>query len=118
MTKRKTYTKAISNLGEFIDIKNIIRRLQDIDKLKLILLDDNQRRIFEAIPKPGINNTHSKPSNSGSFLTMSTILDPKRILSDLKKVAERLSKDEPINQRLLNLIQKKILLDEEQKKKG
>ena len=118
MTKRKTYTKAISNLGEFIDIKNIIRRLQDIDKLKLILLDDNQRKIFEAIPKPGINNTHSKPNISGSFLTMSTILDPKRILSDLKKVAERLSKDEPINQRLLNLIQKKILLDEEQKKKG
>ena len=30
----------------------MIQRFQDIDKLKLILLNDNQRKLFECIPKP------------------------------------------------------------------
>ena len=38
-----------------MNINNIIKRFQDIDRLKLILLNDNQRKLFEYIPKPMIS---------------------------------------------------------------
>jgi len=52
--KKTIYYKAISNIIEYMDISNIIRRLQDIDKMKFILFDEEQRRYFEMIPKPAI----------------------------------------------------------------
>lgn len=48
----KIYSMALDNLHEYLDISKIIKRLQDIDKLKLILFNDYQRELFESIPKP------------------------------------------------------------------
>lgn len=41
-------------LNEYIDLKKIIQRLQEIDKLKKIMLTDSQRFFFDKIPKPVI----------------------------------------------------------------
>lgn len=59
----------MKNIIEYIDIKNIIKRLQDIDKLKIVLFDENQRKLFENIPKPGIG----EKNNEKSFLLNSII---------------------------------------------
>ena len=52
--KQKIYKKSRYLLNEYIDVKKIIQRLQDIDKLKNILLNNSQRFLFDRIPKPEI----------------------------------------------------------------
>ena len=44
-------------------IENIIKRMQDVEKLKIMLFDDNQRKLFDRTPKPGIrkSKTDFKP---------------------------------------------------------
>ena len=54
---RMFYMKGSKHLHEYLDIRKIIKRLQDIDKLKLILLNENQRKMFECIPKPDIEKS-------------------------------------------------------------
>lgn len=66
LSSRKTLNsgKEIENsekyLLEYTDIKKIISRLQDIDKMKNILFDENQRMFFDLIPKPKIENLYDK----------------------------------------------------------
>ena len=55
-------------------IENIIKRLQDIDKLKIVLFDSDQRKIFEQLPKPGITK---KRLNKDSEFTIESIVKPK-----------------------------------------
>lgn len=54
-------------------IENIIT-LQDIDKLKIVLFDNDQRKIFEQLPKPGITK---KRLNKDSEFTIESIVKPK-----------------------------------------
>lgn len=63
----------------------MIRRLQDIDKLKLILFDEEQRKLFEAIPKPGITGNHKLYSN---FLTLESIKPSKKRKSEINEIKE------------------------------
>lgn len=42
-------------LDEYIDLRKLIKKMQDIDKLKLILLTKSQRFFFDMIPKPQLN---------------------------------------------------------------
>ena len=51
---REFYDLSCKYLNEYIDLKKIINRLQDIDKLKNILFNDQQRYFFDLIPKPEI----------------------------------------------------------------
>lgn len=55
-----------------MNIRNMMKRFQDLDKLKLILLTDHQKKLFEEIPKPTIikkillrKNSHCKISKKG-----------------------------------------------------
>lgn len=57
-------------IAQYLDVKNLIRRLQEIDKLKLILLTKNQRKLFEMIPK-------LKQSHLNQTITESTFLRKK-----------------------------------------
>ena len=57
---RKFYQKGSQYLHEYLDIRKIIKRLQDLDKIKMILLNEDQQRLFERIPKPDVLNPKSK----------------------------------------------------------
>ena len=59
-----------------MDIRNIIKRLQDIDKLKMVLFDENQRNIFE------IRNNKSELGKTAGA----------EVSSIQKKIAKELSK--------------------------
>lgn len=37
----------------YLDIGSIIKKLQDVDKFKILLMNQTQRSLFELIPKPG-----------------------------------------------------------------
>ena len=57
---RMFYQKGSKYLYEYIDIRKIIKRLQDLDKLKMILLTEDQRKLFEYIPKPDVVHSVNK----------------------------------------------------------
>ncbi len=58
-----SFTKASEKfLYEYIDLKNIIHRLQDLDKLKKILLNESQIFFFDMIPKPQAKENFEKSS--------------------------------------------------------
>lgn len=87
-----------------MDITNIIKKLQDIDKIKLIFFDNNQRDLFEMLPKPGIASTQSKIRHSR--LTMETILASKNDLlrRKIKKNTNDYFNEDPLNKRMLEMI--------------
>ena len=56
---RKFYEIGSKRLNEYLDIRKIIKRLQDVDKMKIVLFNEEQRKHFETIPKPDImQNSH------------------------------------------------------------
>ena len=96
---------AIKYIYEFLDIQHIIARLQDVDKLKAVLLDKKQRKIFDTIPKQSIRN---KPKTKKSF-TFSVVdmakSNKKNIPWNLKSEKYKfIFNDDPVNQRLVQLM--------------
>ena len=61
-----------------MDIDKIIKRLQDIDKFKMLFLDDNQQKVFEMLPKPGLL-TKKKPTKNLTQLTFEHIASATKI---------------------------------------
>ena len=85
-------------------MKNIIKRLQDIDKLKIILFDKYQRKLFESIPKPGIGGKELR--NGLSMLKMKNITGIRKYSNKevLKTDMSYINLQKPMNQRLVDLI--------------
>ena len=81
-------------------MKRIIKKLQDIDKLKVILLNDSQRLLFDKIPKPTILY------NSEKIL----LLNDNKIIKANSNRREKQSRLENIEQLCINgnLIDKRI----------
>ena len=93
------YSQAKKGLFEYLDIKNIINRLQDIDKLKLVLFSENQRVLFDSVPKPAamgkLSRNLAKPS-----------LDLFKKRQSLKKneIKDITAEEDIFTKRILNLI--------------
>ncbi|EAR89142.3 transmembrane protein, putative (macronuclear) [Tetrahymena thermophila SB210] len=63
--KKVIYDQSIKQLYHYIDIQLIINKLIEFDKLKRIVLDDDQLLLFEYLPKPSI--CYSFKGNSVEF---------------------------------------------------
>ena len=50
----KGFKKAKKEVAKHIDILNIIRKFREVDNLKLCLLSDQQKALFDKIPKPSL----------------------------------------------------------------
>ncbi|KAL4478686.1 hypothetical protein ABPG74_006921 [Tetrahymena malaccensis] len=48
--------KGIKKVQSRLDIQHILRKLQEIEKLKQIMLDQDQIKLFEILPRPVLNN--------------------------------------------------------------
>ena len=104
LKKNKLYSEARKSVLEYLDMKNIIKRLQDIDKLKIILFDKYQRKLFESIPKPGIGGKELR--NGLSMLKMKNITGIRKYSNKevLKTDMSYINLQKPMNQRLVDLI--------------
>ena len=61
-------TLGLANLHEYLDITKLIGRLQDMDKLKAIFLSEDQKILFECIPKPTIaKKSKNNPRKSKQY---------------------------------------------------
>ena len=86
-----------------MDISNIIRRLQDVDKLKMVFLDENQRKVFDLLPKPGIG----KSTRNNTFMTLESITKSKKSRLGSRKSYKKfgfLLNGDPFNQRMFDMI--------------
>lgn len=107
------YKKSKRLLNEYIDLKKIIDRLQDIDKLKNILLNDSQKLFFDLIPRPEISITKSaKPS---SLITDKSITKTKlRTTTNkiiLKNYENLISSNAGLDEKILALFDEKTLVE-------
>lgn len=65
--EKELYINSKKLLFEYIDLKNIISRLQDIDKLKNIIFSEPQKIFFDLIPKPKIMNEEEHRKQNRNF---------------------------------------------------
>lgn len=106
LSKKSAYQSAMKFLNEYMDIKNIIKRLQDVDKLKMLFLNEHQRIVFEMIPKPGVGGHIVERKKS---LTVESMLISKKELKkkNLKKI--HLPPDgDPLNKKILEMLSPEI----------
>lgn len=107
------YQTAMKFLNEYIDLKKIIRKLQDVDKLKKILFNDSQRFFFELIPKPNIldelkkweTKNYTQEEKSENFRALSA---NKNDLND--KILSSLSEEILTNLKMDSKIRKILIL--------
>lgn len=105
-TTKQTLFQNISKnfLYEYIDLKKIINRLQDVDKLKSILFNDSQKFFFDMIPKPHLgdnNDTHLKFKAHHIRKCKLKVSQDKTILEHYQKLHENSSY---IDQKIVSLI--------------
>ena len=55
LTKKNQRKKAIESISQKLDIKYILKKFLEIDKLKFLLLNNDQLQIFDNLPKPLIS---------------------------------------------------------------
>lgn len=93
------YSKGANYIHEYIDIRKIIKKLQDVDKLKMILLNEEQRKLFARIPKPEI------------FATTNSRISIQSILKESKKMRKeplpQMNRTDSLSKRILSCIEPK-----------
>ncbi|EAR82626.2 zinc knuckle protein, putative (macronuclear) [Tetrahymena thermophila SB210] len=58
--KTNLMEEGINKINHRLDIQNILHQLQEIEKLKKIVLDEDQIKLFEILPRPVLKNSQSK----------------------------------------------------------
>ncbi|KAL4463115.1 hypothetical protein ABPG74_007116 [Tetrahymena malaccensis] len=54
--KKQFIIKGVNKVQNHLDIQYILQKLQEVDKLKQILLNDDQIKLFELLPRPVMKN--------------------------------------------------------------
>lgn len=91
----------MKSINEYMDLDRIIKRLQDVDKLKLLLLDENQLKVFEMLPKPGIQGKR-KLQNIKSF-TLEAMISSMKETNKIIDYSFLLNGDK-VNKKMLELM--------------
>ena len=88
-------------------IENIIRRLQDVDKLKIVLFDKSQRKMFEQLPKPGIAKKQSIFSEEFHFMVESDSPKSDQNETNLEHFKQQNvhQENDPLNKRLFEIME-------------
>ena len=90
-----------------MDIQKIIKKLQDLEKIKFLVFDDNQRKFFEDLQKPkilkmkNIKNPCYSVKNDFEFVNEIEAFDKIKGASDNYSF---LLEENPINQRFLKML--------------
>ena len=90
------FNNGMKQINHLLDISYLIKKFMEIDILKLLLLDDDQMKLFEKIPKPTITCKKIKKKSRNSFHTLNisfekgvrqrkSVFDPVQINSKIIK---------------------------------
>ena len=86
------YMKGEKKIFEEFDIINIIRKLQDIEKLKNILLNEKQLYFFDLLSKPTISLTNPVVNQSKQELLEMSLRDSESPTLNLQKQGKTFQK--------------------------
>ena len=76
---------AMENIFEYLDISYVLKKVLEIEKLKILLLNEDQYHLFELMPKPLVRKNGTIQLNSNKIkLKNSEILSPNDILANNK----------------------------------
>lgn len=115
-SEKRSYSQALFHLNEYIDISNVIKRLQDIDKLKQILLTENQRKLFECIPKPVVTSDKAKQNFKKRLTLESLVLNhrPKyKKGTRLPETLTKVDKNNPVTNKILEMLDPELKVEME-----
>ena len=110
--KKILMDKGMINVDRFLDLTYIFKKLLEIDKLKLIIFDKDQRNLFDMLPKPIISFntlTQKKELNTGwNFKRAKVPSEEKRKMlhTFLEKIKGKRDKSQ-IDERLVGMISEK-----------
>ena len=117
--KEKLYKEAINKYHEEMDVVNIIQKIHDIDKLKIILFNPEQCQLFNLLAKPIISTKFNKNNVRNSLSTnMKMTLNLESLKENLNvdklenyylKMKNEGKKASEIDQRLINMLEKNII---------
>ena len=112
--KEKTYHTYLKKSNEKLDLFKVIKKLEEIEKLKNVFFNKNQRKIFDFFSKQLIF-TNNEDTNSITFTLdkkKQGTLQSKQILENLKSISQNKQASE-IDKNLIKLMkgdmQKKVL---------
>ncbi|CAD8176651.1 unnamed protein product [Paramecium octaurelia] len=112
--KYKQLSYSISKLDKCLDILFIIDKLQEIDKLKMILLSKEQVQLFDFLPKPLICLDPSNQYLSENY-QYSSLLKPYKGLKEKSLEAQQVldqlleNLDDPITNKLISLMDPNLI---------
>lgn len=95
---------------EYLDIRYIIARLQDIDKLKAVLLDKKQRKIFDSTPKLAIRGKSKLKKREALSIEDMAKSREKTIWRTKTQKYQFVFNEDPVNKRLLQMMDPEIKL--------
>ena len=95
----------MKSISEYMDLDKIIKRLQDIDKLKMLLFDQNQQNVFEMLPKPGISTKKNSLGHLHS-LSFEAVASSRKLpkLDENRNNLEFLLNGDKVNKKMLDLL--------------
>ena len=109
----------ITALSEKLDISNILKKFYEIDKLKMLLLDNDQYNLFEYLPKPVIlknnkidlsySSSINEKQKSFKFITYDNNMAAKarKTYSAYQKIINKINLTE-IDKKLIDLMDENI----------
>ena len=115
--KYKLLKKAEQVLVKELDIIRLLPKLHEIEKLKLLLLNEDQLVLFDSISKPflEIDNDRFDANSNASFMTkLIKNYKEKKDINSIQRSYKRLQANQttnPLNDKLIRLIDDKIKLD-------
>jgi len=112
--KEKLFIRTQQVFEDEIDIVKILKRIQDIEKLKYLLLNDQQMMLFDVLEKPMIFVENQKEHHALASFVLSP--NRKKLNVDLKirkafdfyQELEKKSSRDPIDEKLFLLIDKRF----------
>lgn len=109
-SKDEAYNKAIKFVNQYMDLRTLIEKLQDIDRIKYIIFDKKQRKVFDNLPKVELGSPTKMKSSVTSSKRLSFIgltkvkKEPTFLMNKIDKYKFLLN-GEQTNQRLYELLQ-------------
>ncbi len=104
------YKKSKRLLNEYIDLKKIVDRLQDVDKLKKILLNDSQKIFFDLIPEISLSDSIVRKSTINDKTITKTKLRGSNNHIILESYKNMVGSRMEINDKILSLLDEATLL--------
>ncbi|KAL4465886.1 hypothetical protein ABPG74_004123 [Tetrahymena malaccensis] len=107
--KKKVMDYSIDTLYYHLDVMYVVKKLLEVDKLKQILLDKDQLKLFEYIPKPTITSNYGFTDNEEELqIDIDTQYQDKR--TELQKAQQAFNAYQNINNKeQQNLLDSRIL---------